>query len=362
MAKRRKRRRIGLFSVSFRVLAVISLILVSLCYLAPFVNPAKVGFIGFFGIYFIPAILLNLVLLAAAVIRRSRSFWIPMFALLPSVFFAGTYFRPGNPGKEPVPEEAFRVMSYNVGRFASSGISGREECFEDVCRFIEREDPDIVLLQEFRTADTSAVRRSFPGYGYVQHFLIPYRRGEYFVGNVTLSKFPIASGGRIRFESSTNMVMYSDIVMGRHMMRVYNVHLESNSISLTSLIKKIGGWEEFSDEFVHAHEKVLTSASKRQFQTDALLRNQAECGMPSFICGDVNDTPMSYSYKELSQGRKDTFREAGYGFGATYSIMWPLLRIDYMFVPEEAEVYSHYTPKVKHSDHYPVVAEIGMEK
>lgn len=361
MARRRKRRRIWLFSISFRVLAVIALILISLCYLAPFVSPAKVGFIGFFGIYFIPAILLNLILLIAAVIRRSRSFWIPVIALLPSVFFAGKYFRPGSSGKEPVPEGAFRIMSYNVGRFTSSGTSGQNECFWDVCRFIEEENPDIVLLQEYRTTDTSAVRRSFPAYRYVQHFLIPYRKGEYFVGNVTLSKFPIASGGRIRFESSTNMVMYSDAIVGSHAIRVYNVHLESNSISLTSLIKKIGGWEEFSDEFVHAHEKVLTSASKRQFQTDALLRNQAQCGMPSFICGDVNDTPMSYSYKELSEGKKDTFREAGYGFGATYSIMWPLLRIDYMFVPEEAQVYSHYTPKVKHSDHYPIVAEIGLE-
>lgn len=361
MEKGRKKRRIPLFSVSFRVLAVVSLVLIALCYLAPFVSPGKIGFIGFFGIYFIPVFVLNVILLVAAIIRRSRSFWIPVIALLPSLYFAGGYFRFAGIGNKTVPDDRIEMLSYNVGRFSSSEEAGPEECLNDVIRFIEEKDPDIVLLQEFKTADTSLVRKNFRNYSYVQHFLLPYRKGEFFVGNVTLSKFPIAAGGRMRFESSTNMVMFSDIALEGKTVRVYNVHLESNSISLTTLIKKIGGWEEFSDEFVHAHEKVMTSASKRQFQAEALLRHAAGCGLQSLICGDVNDTPMSYCYMELSKGRKDTFKAAGRGFGASYSIMWPLLRIDYMFVPEDTEVYSHYTPKVGHSDHYPVLSTIGLK-
>ena len=84
--------------------------------------------------------------------------------------------------------------------------------------------------------------------------------------------------------------------------------------------------------------------------------------MPAVICGDVNDTPVSYCFRSLRSGRKDTFREAGRGFGATYRILWPLLRIDYAFVPENADVLEHRTLRLDCSDHYPVITEINMNE
>ena len=61
-------------------------------------------------------------------------------------------------------------------------------------------------------------------------------------------------------------------------------------------------------------------------------------------------------------GKQDTFREAGRGFGATYRILWPLLRIDYVFVPENADVLEHRTLRRDYSDHYPVITEINMNE
>ena len=58
--------------------------------------------------------------------------------------------------------------------------------------------------------------------------------------------------------------------------------------------------------------------------------------------------------------RKDTFVEAGKGFGATYSGLWPLVRIDYVLYPKHFKAVSHRTPRLKYSDHYPVVAEITI--
>lgn len=358
--KKNRKCRIPLISFSFRVLAILSMILLLLSYLSAFVSPEKVSFIGFFGIYFLPVFLLNAVLLVIAVLRRSHSFWIPLLALLPSLLFVGYFFQIPSEDKTGTSEDTFRLMTYNVGRFVSSKNALCEEvCLSNVASFVEDEAPDVVLLQEFKITDTAVIRKKFDGY-HIQHFLLPYRNGRYFVGNVTLSKFPILSGGRMRFERSTNMVMYSDLNVEGKVVRVYNAHLESNSISLTSIVKKIGGWEELSDEVVQAHEKVRISSSKRQLQTRALLEHAAECVYPALICGDMNDTPMSYCFTALNRNRKDTFREAGHGFGATYSILWPLLRIDYVFVPEEAEVYEHRSPHVAYSDHYPVIVELGI--
>lgn len=365
MGKRRKNKKkhrsLPLFSVSFRVVAVLSMVLLLLSYLSTFVNPEKIGFMGFFGIYFLPVFLLNLTLLVIALIRRSRSFWIPLLALLPSLFFVGYFFQFPSKDEGGVPEDAVRLMTYNVGRFSSSKEKMSEgQCFAQVAKFVETVNPDIVLLQEFKTADTASIRRNFKGY-YIQYFLLPYRKGAYFVGNVTLSKFPIVSGGRMRFEKSTNMVMYTDLDMGGQTVRMYNAHLESNSISLTSIVKKLGGGGgDFSDEFLQAHEKVMHSSSKRQLQTRALLEHAAGSTCPTLICGDMNDTPMSYCFTSLSRNRKDTFSEAGRGFGATYSVLWPLLRIDYVLAPATAKIYTHRSPHSPYSDHYPVITEFAL--
>ena len=52
--------------------------------------------------------------------------------------------------------------------------------------------------------------------------------------------------------------------------------------------------------------------------------------------------------------------EVGKGFGATYSMLWPLIRIDYILIPEHYGAVSHSVPKSKCSDHYPVVAEFNV--
>ena len=70
---------------------------------------------------------------------------------------------------------------------------------------------------------------------------------------------------------------------------------------------------------------------------------------------------MSYTYHKLSYGNKDTFKEAGHGFSATFSLLWPLFRIDYVFIPESFKGVSHNTIRCNYSDHYPVVAEFSKE-
>ena len=60
----------------------------------------------------------------------------------------------------------------------------------------------------------------------------------------------------------------------------------------------------------------------------------------------------------MTKGRTDAFVRAGAGLGATYSRLWPLLRIDYVLVPDRFKARNCEVHRVKFSDHYPVVAEI----
>ena len=104
-----------------------------------------------------------------------------------------------------------------------------------------------------------------------------------------------------------------------------------------------------------ASGKMKRAASLRPRQVDQVLRDIEACPVPSLVAGDFNDNPLSYTYMRLKRGRKDAFREAGEGFGATYSAFWPLLRIDYVLCPDGLRAVSYAVERVKYSDHYPVV-------
>ena len=70
---------------------------------------------------------------------------------------------------------------------------------------------------------------------------------------------------------------------------------------------------------------------KRAVQSTAVSNHISNCPYPVLLCGDFNDTPISYSYSEiLSNNLKDAFVESGKGLGMTYIGAFPSLRIDYI--------------------------------
>ena len=104
--------------------------------------------------------------------------------------------------------------------------------------------------------------------------------------------------------------------------------------------------------------KMADNNRKRALQANYIRRQIEQSPYPVIVCGDFNDNPMSYTYFRLSRDRSDSFVEAGSGFGATYSFLWPMLRIDYILYPERFRAVMHKTLKVRYSDHYPIVADI----
>ena len=77
---------------------------------------------------------------------------------------------------------------------------------------------------------------------------------------------------------------------------------------------------------------------------------------PIILCGDFNDTPTSYTYKQLSEGLNDSFSNAGLGIGQTYNGKFPTLRIDYILHSPEFELNSFKTTDVNLSDHFLLLA------
>ena len=348
---------------SVAILSVLALLLV-LSYVSVVVNPARLWFISLAGLFFIPLAIVNVIMLLWMLKRRSRNFFIPLLALLPCLVFAGRYVQLDSSEAEGHPvDPTIKVISYNVGRFMLSEDNhlSHPECVDSVFALLKREDADIICLQEFYMDDDhlASVRpylfRHMPGYK-AEYYMFTGKNGSF--GNVTLSRIPVTDKGVVKFDQSTNLAIYTDHKMGDRRFRVYNCHFESYNISYTGMVREIA--QKRSDALASTGTKMKRSITRRPKQVDKVFMHIENCPVEAFVCGDFNDNPMSYTYYRLRKGRKDSFVESGDGFGATYAFLWPLLRIDYVLVPDRFDTFACRIPRVAYSDHYPVIAEIEL--
>ena len=344
-APKKKRHLLGRLSFGGVALVLSSLLLLS--YLSVLIDPSRAWFFTIFGLLYPVVFPVTLVLFVWAIIRRSRMTLILAVALLPSVFFFGKYVQLRCPDFDREP--SLSMVSYNVGLF-SHGPSGsdRLSLADSTAAYLMDLDADIICLQEFwlpRTESIDAwISRHFPGYK-AEYYVFPGFGGRF--GNVTLSRRAFTGKGKNTFDRSTNLAVYTDVRLDSCVLRLYNCHFESYNISLPALVKTDVAVEE-------TERKMRRSISERPKQVAQVLRGVDSAPVHSVVLGDFNDTPLSYTYLRLRRGRKDSFTTAGKGWGATYSILWPLLRIDYILYPPELQAVSCIIDRVDYSDHYPV--------
>lgn len=353
------KRKFSFGALLFTLLAVVFAAALVLSYLAQFFDPGKHPVLMFFGLYFIPILLLNVLWLLIALLKFRRSLLIPFIALLPTLLLADRFIRFGEPD-EALSGEGVKVLTYNLGRYAAGGRKvTSNESVAGIRSFLAEQNADIVCLQEFAVADTSALSTYLPAYPYRARHLF---KGGRFFGNMTLSKYPIVQTASLTFPDSRNLALVTDIDVGGRTIRVYNCHLESYSISFTALVKRLFSRERFTDEVVQVHGRVREAMRRRTAQVDSLLRREAQSPYPNLVCGDFNDTPVSYTYHRLIRTKKDSFVESGTGWSATYARLWPMLRLDYILLPQEARARGHETVRIPWSDHYPVKTTIIFDQ
>ena len=170
---------------------------------------------------------------------------------------------------------------------------------------------------------------------------------------MTLSKLPVKDKGKVGFEKSTNMALFTDVEVNDTIsLRIYNCHFESYNLSPDSVIKSIVDEEEVES----TGRKMRQAITRRPDQIKAVRASMAESPYRSMVVGDFNDTPLSYTYQILKQSRTDAFVKAGRGFSFTYKRFRPFLRIDYLLAPKDLDAVTFSSERVDYSDHYPQIA------
>mgnify|MGYP002508238419 FL=1 len=108
-------------------------------------------------------------------------------------------------------------------------------------------------------------------------------------------------------------------------------------------------------------ERIATNSSVRADFVDTLCMVINESPYRRVVCGDFNDTPMSYVYGELIENLVDAFEQCGKGYGYTFRPMYGALRIDYILHSPELETENYMVDDaVELSDHLPIAARIKL--
>ena len=338
------------------IISIAAALVLALAYLAPIVPPDKFWPLAFFGLAYPFLLLLNVILLVLLAIVRSKKIVIPLVAILLGFNHLITVLSlfPHNHDEA----KGIKVISYNVQNFKADSRKKKDEPLL-VLDFLKKSNADIICLQEANLSQKgrlspAAIKTALPNINSYQ-----LAHGSSFSGPVTFSKYPIINLGEIRFRNSSNMVLFSDIKMGNgKIIRVYNCHFQSNMIApgKYSLIdseqddlsrKQIGEAKELGLKLRRAYRIRAEQARK-------VAAHIRQSKYPVIVCGDFNDTPVSYVYSTVSQGLKDAFAESGFGISSSYNGIIPSLRIDYILHDKRYEAVNYKRYKVKYSDHFPI--------
>lgn len=347
------------------MLLVILHIFISLCLLAAVVSvyvPTSVLPVpAWFGLAFewllAAQVMLGFLLLFS---KRRRWSWLTLAVLLVSVAPVGYTVSHGAlffPKREL--QHSFTLMSYNTRLMGDV----RKPKQNRVIQYILRTQPDIVCLQEVEVSKSndnltlSELREALNVYPYTYFdFKIYNSRRQY--GNAVFSRFPLIDKHTLRYESRGNITSVCDIVLPDDTLRLYTNHLESNRLDRRDL--DIGTTTEQAQSAVAGTSAKLTHASEiRVLQAKAIQSDARRSPYPVLIVGDMNTTPVSYTYRILQHGMRDAFLESSNGrLGHTFAKRGLGVRIDYILHSRQLSASDFEVPHVDYSDHYPILTTI----
>lgn len=259
-------------------------------------------------------------------------------------------------------EESLRILSYNVCAF---GFKPHTKTSPNATlQYIKSSGADIVCIQE-------AMLNQNPWAGVVSKTLRSYLDEDYPYINVIrvnrggstlalLSKYPIKEAKEIPLPSWVNgAVAYKVDIRGKETL-IINVHLESFRL------RRVDGEDYLrlaKDGDAIRLKDALRAKLSPTFRSHNIQANIIHDLIQSYgsgrviVCGDFNDTPLSYARYKIGEGLEDAFVSKGNGLGITFHTRPFFVRIDHiLFGPAFRALRCEVDKTASESDHYPIEA------
>lgn len=362
-----------------RILLFINLIFAAgllLSYISVYVNPSLFWPAAFFGLVYLYLLFANILFMIFWLVKLKKEFLISLIIIMigwgyikRAVSFHGKSLDKETGeiilNTESSIEQAntINLLSYNVRLFNIFNHSKDKNAREKIFELISDKKPDLCCLQELYIDNKKGIsleelkqKLSSTPYSNIA-WADRFGKNKHY-GIATFSKFPMVNKGVIRYPDSKNISIYSDIAFIEDTIRIYNNHLQSvrfikrNIDFLVNL--DLQSEEETILELRDISSRLKNAYIKRAKQADILSKHIENSPYPVIVCGDFNDTPVSYTYRKIKGDLNDAFTVSGKGLGNTYSGTFPKVRIDYIFYSDEFSGFNYQTIKVEYSDHYPI--------
>ena len=353
------------FRIFIYILNALSLIALLLAAFSDYVSPFREVFFSYLGLFFPFIFLFNLALFFVWLfIRQWKLAGMNFLIFLVCIGSIHTYC-PIHRKTKDIPEDCIKLLTYNVMRFGQP-FSKKEES-RKILQFIRDTDADIVCIQEFGISkdnpkmlmenDINMALDKYP-YRNIEKLKFPLANELY--GVAIFSKFPVLSEEKVPYESVYNgSIVYELDIRGKKVTLINN-HLESNKLSQEERNNYYQMTQDPGsrslDAFTEMMTKRLTPAYRqRALQAQLISKIIEENKNPYIIvCGDFNDTPISYARHKIKGNLRDAFVDSGCGLGITYNLYHFLFRIDYILHSNNIKAYNCTVGKLRTSDHFPV--------
>ena len=344
-------------------------LLLFLSYLAFFSDPTKNSGIAFLGLGYPLIFLINLVLFLIWFFKRDI-FFFPTLILLILGMYHHSRFIQINPkiSENNTYNQKIKVMSFNVRLFDLYNWTHNEEIKSKIIQLIKKQKPDVICFQEYfydnkKEFITREIILKELGLSYYHESFTEESNENSLFGLATFSKFPIINKGSLEFKNDrSNHCMWSDIVCENDTLRFFNTHLGSIRFNHSDY-KIIGGkgnpiysYNKIPEQDIFNRLKI--GFSKRAQQIKELIPLFEKSPYKRILCSDLNDTPISYAYNQLSKLFIDSFTKSGFGIGGTYIGKISFLRIDYIWHDKKLDSFNFKTHQNQLSDHKAISVEI----
>lgn len=325
------------------------------CCAVTYISPAEHPRLSLLTLAFPVFLLANVMCIPAWCIIKWKRVWLPIVGILVCWSFVHHYF-PLNLPSTP-PKGALKVLSFNskgYGNPAATDSDGRNAVVE----YLLNTEADIICLQESGKYDYYV--DIFDQKGYYSYVVN---------GQHLYTKLPIIDADTLHLPTRTNGGMTAKLQYGNDTILLINNHFESNH--LTPELKS-----QYKDA-LHSTEAdtlrkdlrpvvgVLTEAAPyRALQTDSIAAIIEQwLPRPVILCGDFNDTPVSYTHRVLTRHLDSAYSESASGVGFTFHERGFPVRIDHiLYSPASFRSYGTYVDHtMSYSDHYPIITFLALQ-
>lgn len=336
---------------------------------SPYLQPTEHPVLSCLGLAFPIFLLIDIAfLLFWVIIQQYKCLLLPLAGLLLCLPQTRTYL-PLNFHTDRLPEPNLKLLSYNIMGFGDSSPGERQN---PVLTYLQESGADIICLQEYSTSKTP----KHPTQKTIDKLLAdyPYRRidtmGSLHSNKLACySKLPILSARPLEYASTGNGTMLYELAWDDDTLLLINNHLESNKLTKEDKVVYEDMLRDPEKEKVESGmrqlvKKLAEAAALRAPQADSIA--QAVSRSPHryiIVCGDFNDSPISYAHRVIGQQLDDAFTESGRGLGISYHQNKFYFRIDHILTSRSLEAFNCTVDRsIDASDHYPITCRVARRK